>query len=789
MRRFALSSLATVIGGASLVAAPVPAARADVTPVAAATALDLPAGVSASVSGSGSVETQAFNDFPSKGAQYVVLSTGEADDVMLASPLAIDDPRTVANERDPDPVPMSTDRGNDGTPDTTTLSLTVDPSVGAGCLYIDFAMATDETVREFEVGTPADRISITRAADTSTQYAKNVGRGYFAQAGWSAEPRDYTSNDIDYWHQPGALADVLDGQLESPRLSRWTRLDNVTTKDTARVPLDFSQGADVINVDVSDRDDAPGRPGDAGETDSAAFVDNVRVASCSAGNAAAPSQQYGDGSIKGDRRVGYPLSYDPFPSTPAIERYDAADNGWAHPAPAAPTDLRFRWYRTKYTCSGPYNSDMNNWVPIPDGDRQSYVPTNLDRGHCLIVLVSGVVDGRPTGTFPNTDEAGTNPQKWYVTLPIDYGVFQDGSTPTIVHDGTPKVGEELSALPVPTRPLQESWSYQWYADNTLISGATASTLVLAAAQRGKAITVRAAASRSGFDLRSWTSAATPLVAGDQMESVGSPTIAPQGDGQPPVVGDVLVADAGPGWPAGTAYAHQWRRNGVNITSAQSPTYTTTAADAGTLITVVVTGSKPGFDPVSATSPAVSVSGMTMAGATPVITGTATVGSKLTGSADGWLPTLSNLTYTWYAGGTVLQTGVSRTYVVTAAAAGQSIVLRVTGSKTGYTPLSVDSAPTAVVPAPSLSSGTVRIIGLAKVRATLRASVSGWGPAPVTVSYRWKIGSKFVTGAKGTQSFLKLKKSARGKKVTVIVTITKPGYTSVQRVVTSKKVKR
>ncbi len=405
LRRTLLASLVTVVGGS--VAAVVPStlpAGAAVDPVAAGAAVDLPSGVSAAVAGSGSVETQAFNDFPSNGSSYLVLSTGDAEAVMLSTPLAVDDPTTPEDEWGSDPDPLSTDLGAAG-PDEGTLSLTVDSSTGAGCLVVDFAMATDETPRAYVPETPGDTLSVVRRSDPETEYAMNAGRGYFAQAEWPAAPRAYTTNAIDYWHRPGCPDDVLNGQLEVPRLARWTPLDAITTRDTARVRLDFSNGADVVDITIAD---GPHDGQADGEVDSAAFVDNVRLTtSCASGAAAQPANPYGDGSIKGERRVGYPLSYDPFPSTVEVERYDAPNNGWTRPAPAAPTDLRFRWYRTKISCSNPYNSDMRNyWVPIPDADRQSYVPTNLDKGHCVIVLVSGVVDGRPVTTCPEDRRRG-----------------------------------------------------------------------------------------------------------------------------------------------------------------------------------------------------------------------------------------------------------------------------------------------------------------------------------------------------------------------------------------------
>ncbi|UMG92048.1 hypothetical protein [Nocardioides sp. TF02-7] len=437
---------------------------------------------------------------------------------------------------------------------------------------------------------------------------------------------------------------------------------------------------------------------------------------------------------------------------------------------------------------------MNRWTPIPDADRQSYVPTNLDRGMVLIVLVTGVVHGRPSQTYPNTKEAGTDPDRWYVTLPIGLGVFQDGSTPLVSHDGTPKVGEEITVQPVATRPLQDSWSYQWYADGALITGATSDSLVLAAAQRGKRITVRATARRSEFADRDWTSAPTPVVAGDRMESEGTPAILTS-TGEPSVVVDQEVL-AHPGrvcdvaepsggtcagsWPLGTSFTYQWQRDGKNIIGATRVSYVPVTQDAGKQLGVVVAGSKPGYDPVSVTSAAVSVRGTPMLGAVPKVTGTPRVGERLTGSASGWSPPGSSLTYEWYAGNTLLQSGWSTSLTVPAKAAGKPIVLRVTGERTGYEPLTTSSEPTRTVAKGRVTPSTPTIYGTAKVGSTLMVSAGYWSPSGVKLRYQWKVGSRLVKGKAGTKPQFRIPRTARGKRIAVVVTATLAGYTTVKR---------
>ncbi|MXZ88793.1 MAG: hypothetical protein F4Z07_08115 [Dehalococcoidia bacterium] len=82
--------------------------------------------------------------------------------------------------------------------------------------------------------------------------------------------------------------------------------------------------------------------------------------------------------------------------------------------------------------------------------------------------------------------------------------------------GTARVGEELTAS---TSDIADadgltnvSYTYLWLADGTEISGATSSTYTLAAADEGKAVTVRVSFTDDAGTAESLTSAATAAVA-------------------------------------------------------------------------------------------------------------------------------------------------------------------------------------------------------------------------------------------------------------------------------------
>ncbi|MFI1466229.1 hypothetical protein [Streptomyces wuyuanensis] len=79
--------------------------------------------------------------------------------------------------------------------------------------------------------------------------------------------------------------------------------------------------------------------------------------------------------------------------------------------------------------------------------------------------------------------------------------------------GTAKVGRTLTANRGTWTPAPTSYGYQWYANGVAITGATKSTLVLKSAQKGKKITVRVNAFRTGHPSGSALSRATATVAG------------------------------------------------------------------------------------------------------------------------------------------------------------------------------------------------------------------------------------------------------------------------------------
>ena len=107
------------------------------------------------------------------------------------------------------------------------------------------------------------------------------------------------------------------------------------------------------------------------------------------------------------------------------------------------------------------------------------------------------------------------------------------------------------------------------------------------------------------------------------------------------------------------------------------------------------GDAPVAGPAVISQAAQPTGAKTLTAATPKITGTAKVGSKLRASAGRWTSG-TTLTYQWYASGEKIVGATSSSHTLKAAQYGKRIVVKVTGRKAGYTTLTRTSAKTPTV---------------------------------------------------------------------------------------------
>jgi 5-hydroxyisourate hydrolase-like protein (transthyretin family) len=339
-----------------------------------------------------------------------------------------------------------------------------------------------------------------------------------------------------------------------------------------------------------------------------------------------------------------------------------------------------------------------------------------------------------------------------------------------VISGSLKAGQKLTASVAGWSPSDAELTYQWYADGAQIDGACDSTYTLTSEEIGHQITVEVSAYKDGYYDITKESDPTAVVAG--LSTSGSTPIV-SGTAQ---VGSTLTAAAGVWDPSDVSLAYQWYRGADAIGGATGSSYALVAADQGKAISVKVTGSKSGYETTSVSSVATAVvTGLPMTAATPIVSGTAQVGSTLTAAAGVWDPSDVSLSYQWYRGADVISGATGSSYALVAADQGKAVSVKVTGSKSGYETTSVSSVATAVVTGLPMTAATPIVSGTAQVGSTLMAAAGVWDPSDVSLSYQWYRGADAISGATG--SSYALVAADQGKAISVKVTGTKPGYES------------
>lgn len=324
--------------------------------------------------------------------------------------------------------------------------------------------------------------------------------------------------------------------------------------------------------------------------------------------------------------------------------------------------------------------------------------------------------------------------------------------------GSAVVGETLAANAGQWTPGARL-RYQWFADGTAISGATSRTFTIAAAQRGRQISVRVTGQAAGFTTAERNSSRTSRVA-----QASTPRITG-------AVRTGVTLTAVPGaWTSGTAFSYQWRANGTVIRGATKRTYKVPESRQGQRISVSVTGTKSGHTRVTRTSANTS---QLLRTAGVRVSGSAVTGQRLTAVTGTW-SSGTRLSYQWQADGRNIRGATKRTYTIGTGQQGKRISVVVTGRKSSHASASRASSATSRV----MRASTPRISGTAQVNRTLTAASGTWSPQ-TRFTYQWRSNGKNIRGA--TSRTYKISSGQQGKKITVAVTGRKSGHTTVTRV--------
>lgn len=518
----------------------------------------------------------------------------------------------------------------------------------------------------------------------------NGGAADFEALAEEVSGRDLTAFFADWIHESGKPAwpfkhDLeiasTGGQVEPGDTVTYT----VTATNTGRVPM-----TPVIEVDLSDvLDDATLSAADVPEgavLDGTTLTWTVPATPVTAGGnvaritvpvtvAADASDDTLDATVRattlGSTCVACSAgaTVDPQPVTPApVPTIDgtpvvgteltALTEGWP-----AGTSFAYQWLRDD--------------LPIEGAVASTYVPVAGDIGSTLAVRVTGSRPGNldTTRTSAPTAEVATGAQS---------------ATPVPTVSGTPMVDVELTGSPG-TWDEGTTLTYQWSVGGEPVEGATGLTYTPDTSDVGAAITFTVTSVKPGFVTVTRTSEPTaPVAPGDQ---TSTPTPVVTGTAK---VGATLRAYPGR-WDEGTTLRLRWQRDGVTVSGADGSTYLLGARDLGSRITVVVTGTRPGYASTSATSdPTAPVArGTQTLTPVPVVRGTARVGATLIAYGGAHDPG-ATVRFAWYADGRRIAGATARTYAPTSARVGARITVVTSSTVPGYDRVDRTSAATAPV---------------------------------------------------------------------------------------------
>jgi hypothetical protein len=415
---------------------------------------------------------------------------------------------------------------------------------------------------------------------------------------------------------------------------------------------------------------------------------------------------------------------------------------------------------------------LRNGVSIPGATSQSYTLVPPDVGTTIRVTVTGAEPG-----YQSVSQASAG---------VLIAAAQFSATPVPAISG-PSVNHALTATVGSWVPTPDSFSYVWLRDGVAISGApNTQKYALATADISSAISVRVTGIKAGYSpVTPATSAAVTI---QPFVPTIQNTVAPVISGDT-TVGETLSTTNGIWNAAPDSYEYVWQRGTgstnndpstyTTIPDANDPTYVVTAADLNFSIVVRVTAIKAGYNSSAAnSSPTDAADPGTLTGATPTVSGTLRVGSTLIAQTGSWGPGAVTFSFEWFRDGamTPVSGRTSSSYLLGATDLGASLSVRVTGHEAGYSDnVQVSSATTGIHSGLFVTPLAVpRISGTAQVGRALTVVNPVWSPA-ASFGYQWFAGSDELVGK--TQSTYTPAATDHGKSLRVVVTGTRPGFTT------------
>ncbi len=347
-------------------------------------------------------------------------------------------------------------------------------------------------------------------------------------------------------------------------------------------------------------------------------------------------------------------------------------------------------------------------------------------------------------------------------------------------------GDTLTAAATVTGELKGNLTYQWYAGETAIKGATKATYQLTRSEIGKSVNVKVG---STVEVGELEQVYTGSIADKPTELTGDVKITadPQREGNVSYPGDTLTAKVSNDTNTGEL-SYQWYADGTKIKGATKKSYVLTEAEIGKSLSVKVGSSEQSgtlektYQGTVAENPGSTnpdtLTGTVTVTASPQREGNVSYpGDTLTAAVSEDSNKTGTLSYQWYAGEEAIAGATSVSYLLTEAEIGKTLSVKVGSSEQSGTIEGTYQGTVAESPGstnPGALTGTVTVTAdpqregnVSYPGDTLTATVSDDSNKTGTLSYQWYAGEEAI--AEATSASYMLTDSEIGKKVSVRIT--------------------
>ncbi|GAA3667489.1 hypothetical protein GCM10023081_02730 [Arthrobacter ginkgonis] len=312
--------------------------------------------------------------------------------------------------------------------------------------------------------------------------------------------------------------------------------------------------------------------------------------------------------------------------------------------------------------------------------------------------------------------------------------------PTI--SGTAQVGHTLTVEPGEWGPGEVALSYEWVRDRNASSAATGASFVPSyRTVADERLYVRVTGTWPDGTVRSRLSEGVAVAEGRHGEHKVTFT-------GTAAVENVLVPDAGPGWPENTYFDYVWIADGKRVAANASDELRLGYDLYGKTLILAVWASTPGYQRAFFASEPVTVGKGSIAPfESSFHNAEAVYGSPLRISAPDFDPAFTAKGYAWYRDGMAIAGATGLTYTPTAQDIGKKVTARGTFTHPAYNDVTVTYSGGPVYKALWNDPTTARITGTARVGSKLTATSGPW-PAGTTLTYRWYADGKLIKNAAG-----------------------------------------